>query len=411
MSLKRLAALPRFVDPLTRLTAGNLLRGLRLQSRATATMTTAEMEVRLGTFEASRRRRGSSAVTVLVTTAAALDENNQHLYTFQPGLTAAAFERLLSDVVAAGLARASAVEGAVDTLILHGSAGRRFIFHVSNPSSPSPSSSFGGGGGGKVEREEEPLTDHLMKFMNPRWESSIGNTGSGSGDGRPSWQQQQHSRVRVSSTVGAAAATPIATLSHSMRKISSSGGGADLCCPEWGSDLRFALATEVIDKPFTNNTAGSKSSGSGGTIISSGLCDPFELVRLRRRVSLPVAPYFRLEISAERFGTDAAAYEQAIAQAVAATAVSVGSALCINARLNAHQPTLRYHAEVEVDLPALLRDWKRYHGCATVGTVTSTTAAGAAAPPSLADTASADPFLVQVSQDLLTLLQFVARKR
>lgn len=374
MFSQQIASLPRFIDPITSLIASHLQNALRLQRETANSNTTAELEVRLGSFVPSRRLR-LPALPGHVSTASALDEADRHLYTFNPGLSAERLEKLLTDLVSVGIASPKALTTpSQDSLILHSQGGARFHFRiVEQPSKPTSS-----------EKADTGVADHLFGFVRV----------SAPGD-----ESQQ--RMRFLSSVR--------LLTHQERfvewerttlKTSYGLRRANVLCPEWGSDMRFSLATEEAP--------------SASPLLSLSEPPALVLARWQRRLFIPVRPYFRLEVSAERSGADVLKYETLLAEVAAAAAVATpkgaGSPLRFPLPF-VYMANMGFHTEVEVLLPELLKDWKRYHGAAVVSAAVPKNALGETASMSASPKTVSDPFLLQVAQDLLTLLQFLAAKR
>ncbi|KAG5483718.1 hypothetical protein LSCM4_04870 [Leishmania orientalis] len=398
--MRGLQRVPRYRDPLVRNLARLLLRGLQEQHHA-ASSVKVELEARLGSILAHTRARQLD-IPIAVASPALVDETARNIYQFHPGISQTLLQGMQVALLEAGLATRTDMNlhgRKADVLLYLTNAKRlRCLYHLLHGE---PTDKRADGAKAAASNRQAPVYHPLC------------------------------------CTQG------ITVMSAEMKKRLAL---MDMCCPGWCADVRFALSTEtsvpIALTDATNETATSS--------------------RCRIRACLPVGPFFSLQMTQSTLIQDVWWYPprsgssylekdvslpSSSAAATGTTAFGVGTMIPTPPLLIPERAAERVgwsdvgassiEVEVEVNLPALLREWKRVYGGAAVSAYLSTselvhtTCAGtglsseASLKPPLAmvtrdddaDVHAAvlaereDPYLLRVAEDMMAVVQFLTKVR
>ncbi|KAG5483301.1 hypothetical protein LSCM1_04843 [Leishmania martiniquensis] len=400
--MRGLQRVPRYRDPLVRNVARMLLRGLQEQHHATSSQQV-ELEVRLGSILAHARARQLD-VPVAVASPALMDESARTVYEFHPGLSQPLLQGIQVALREAGLATQSDMHlpfMKADAVLLLTNAKRLLCrYHRLHGASP----------GKHADSAKAAASPRQAPVYNP-----------------------------LSLTHG----ITVLSAEHKRRLA-----WMDMCCPGWCADVRFALSSETsVPIELTDATK--------EAAVSS---------RCRLRACVPVGPFFSVQLTQSTLIEDVWWYpphevrsylerggsvssSSSSAATTGTTTFGVGTVIPTPALLMPEKAAERtgwygmgasnIEVEVEVNLPALLREWKRLYGGAAVSAYLSasglvcTTCAGTALasdaslkPPLAMATGDddtdmhamllaerEDPLLLRMAEEMMAVVQFLTKVR
>jgi hypothetical protein len=421
--MRGLARLPRYRDPITCNVARLLLRSLQTQHRA-PTSTAVELEARFGRQLAAVSPRRFEFPVATATTAI-IDSVHQHLVTFESGVTPPVMQGVMMALLEKGFASPSDFSAnwpmfAQEDVVLASSRSRRLMCAFgplaemqrrSRATMAAVSRDGGGVSGNTTAPLSSSSSSSFVELKNP-FELTYG--------------------VMVQSAVEKKRAALL-----------------DVCCPGWCADLRLALATEQC-VPLEPGEALERTP---------------EVVRYRSRSTFPIGSFFTVHLTrtvmqldtwwhpslnvdsycspsdAARAGVGTvlptpALFKSAAADRSIRRSFKTGRSRDVQRNVTSQ---LVDEVEVEVNVKAVLRAWKKVYGGAAASaylssaSLVSTTVAGTAISESFASPLSAvgadaeqptndevrglvlaereDPFLLRVAEDYMALLQYLGRLR
>ncbi|KPI84530.1 hypothetical protein ABL78_6415 [Leptomonas seymouri] len=408
--MRGIPPLPRYRDPITRSVARLLLRSLQEQHRAPSSVTI-ECEARFGQLVglASTRRREFPLTTA---TAAIIDSLHSTLYSFEPGVarhTMAGVELALQEkgIASPSDFRSRAPRYAMEDVLLLGEKGTRVTC------------SFG-------------TLMKMQQHAKTMWD----------GDGHRSTVSPSPPRTELSNpfSVYHAIVPQSMTAKHRIAFF-------DMCCPGWGADLRYSVASETALPMEPRDVVATLPQG----------------VRYRNRVAFAVSPFFTVYLTYSLTRYDAWWHPShslhSFCRPSDVARLGKGTVIPVPPLFQSRDSETRQHheyqrgnrtfndvipptneIEVEVNVNAVLQAWKRQYGGANASAylssaeLVSTTIAGTSfdipsssqlpANAPLCSDASADadvrafalaeredPFLLRVAEDYLALLQYLGQLR
>ncbi|GET87065.1 hypothetical protein, conserved [Leishmania tarentolae] len=397
--MRSLQRVPRYRDPLVRNVARMLLRALQEQHHAPSS-TQLELEVRLGSILAHTRARQLD-IPIAIASPALMDETARNVYQFQAGVSNPILHGMQAALLEAGLATRKDMNvrgGKVDVHLFLSNAKRLCCSY--QPLHTETLGMHTDGVKTPASHREAPLYNPLCLIQSIKVLSA-----------------QKKSRL--------------ATL--------------DMCCPGWCADVRFALSQETTVPVELTDATREKAIAS----------------RCRARTSIPVGRFLSVQLTQSIFSQDVWWYPppdlctnlengagaSPSPEAFTGTTVfGVGTVIptpVLFYREKAAEHIGRSGAEttieveVEINLRALLREWKRVYGCAAASAYLSasalvdTTCAGTALPggASLKQPGDAsardddanvhatvlaereDPYLLRVAEEVMAVVQLLTKVR
>ncbi|CAG9571227.1 conserved hypothetical protein [Leishmania major strain Friedlin] len=397
--MRGLQRVPRYRDPLVRNVARMLLRGLQEQHH-TPSSTRLELEVRLGSILAHTRARQLD-IPIPVASPALMDETARNVYQFHAGISRPLLHGMQAALLEAGLATRNDMDLQ----------------------------------GGRVDVHVFLSND---KRLHCRYQPLHGETHGARADG-----------VKTAASNREVPPYNPLCLTQSITVLSAEKKSRlamlDMCCPGWCADLRLALSKETeVPVELTDATK--------ERAIAS---------RCRARTSVPVGRLFSVQMTQSIFSRDVWWYPPPAARsylemdagasssppAVTGTTVfGVGTVLPTPVlfypdkaagRIGRSDAETTIEVEVEINLRALMREWKRVYGGAAASAYLSTSAlvdttcagtsiAGdALLKPSIAtatrdDDADMhatvlaereDPYLLRVAEEVMAVVQLLTKVR
>nr|CAJ2469512.1 unnamed protein product [Leishmania braziliensis] len=398
--MRGLQRVPRYRDPLVRNVARVLLRGLQEQHHAPS-LTRVELEVRLGSILAHTRARQLD-IPIAVASPALIDATARNIYQFHAGISQPLLYGMQVALLEAGLAARHDMDpqsGKVDVHVFL-SNGKRLRCRYQRLHEVAPTM--------RADSVKAPALNSEAPLYNPL------------------------------------------SLTHGITVLSAETKSrlavVDMCCPGWCADVRFALSKEATVPVELTDATNERAKAS----------------RFRSRMCIPVGPFFSIQITQATLSQDVWWYPppnmrsyldkdvgapSSPAAVTGTTTFGVGSVIPTPALFfperraervgRSDTQTATFEVEVEINLPALLREWKRMYGGAAASAYLSTSAlvdttcAGTAIlgdaslkPPTTMETRDddadmyatvlaerEDPYLLRVAEEVMAVVQLLTKVR
>ncbi|KAG5509379.1 hypothetical protein JKF63_06689 [Porcisia hertigi] len=405
--MQGLRGVPRYRDPLVRNVARVLLRGLQEQHHAPSS-TKVELEVRLGSILAHTRARQLD-MPIAIASPALIDETARNVYQFQAGISQQLLQGMQLSLLEAGLAarKDMGIPGGDNDVHLFLSNAKRLRCRYQRLHDATV--------GVRADGVQAAATYRDASLYNPLCLAQ----------GVTVLSAEEKTRLAM----------------------------VDMCCPGWCADVRFSLSAEkTVSVELTDATR-----------------EVANASRYRVRACVPLGPFFSVQMTHSILNQDVWWYPpqsvrsflekqvkaspspspSSSSHAVGADTATFGVGTVIPtpvlfstdkvvARIGRNDlETTTTEVEVEVNLPALLRAWRRVYGGAAASVYLSTTAlvdttcAGTSmigngslkpsVPSSTIDDDAdmravvmaerEDPYLLRVAEDLMSVVQLLTKVR